>query len=328
MSELIITNGEAAVGVLRAAGMCDAAFAWNDVLHDGPVPLTGDLASLSKIRAEYFASLGDIQAKTVHERFAARDRAFLAHRRFDRVSLWFEQDLYDQLQLLQILDEMSGPQGRGDGLFVIQAPSPIGARTADELSSLRGLGEEVSLDQRALARAAWIAYRQQQPTAWAALLDADTGALPHLRAAIARSIQDLPAPGTGLARTEAQILLAVSKGADAPHILFRVVQQLEQVAFMGDLSFWRWIDGLAFAPVPLIRGVREGGIAAARSREEVRAYLTATLSVSDAGRAVLAGKADFAAVNPIDRWLGGTHLTKDNLWRWDDGARALIPPRR
>ena len=328
MSELIITNGEAAVGLLRAAGMCDAAFAWNDVLHEGPVPLTSDLLSLSKIRADYFAGLGDIQADVVHDRFAARDRAFVRHRNFDRVALWFEQDLYDQLQLIQLLDEMSGPRGRGEGLFLMQAPSHIGARSADTIASLRELEEEVTLDQRALARAAWAAYRQPQPRAWAGLLEAGTGALPHLRAAIARSVQDLPQPGTGLSRTQAQILLAVSKGADAPHILFRVVQQLEQAVFMGDLSFWRWIDGLAFAPVPLIAGVREGGIAAARHREEVHAYLMAKLSVSDAGRAVLAGKADFTALNPIDRWLGGTHLTKDNMWRWDEAAGTLIAPRR
>ncbi|MDP2618828.1 MAG: hypothetical protein Q8P46_01400 [Hyphomicrobiales bacterium] len=327
MSTLIITNGEAAVGLVRAAELCDAAFAWNDVLHEGPVPLTPDLASLSTLRADYFAGLGDIQAKTVHERFAARDRAFLEHRRYDRVSLWFEQDLYDQLQVIQILDEMSGRNGRGHGLFLLQAPSHIGAQKPDDLAGLCELQEEVSLDQRAIARAAWTAYRQPQPGAWAGFIDADTGALPHLKAAIARSVQDLPAPGTGLSRTEAQILLAVSKGADAPHIVFRVVQQLEQAAFMGDLSFWRWIDGLAFAPVPLIKGVREGGIAAARNREEVRAYLMATLSVSDAGRAVLAGKADFTALNPIDRWLGGTHLTKGNLWRWDEATGTLIAPR-
>lgn len=327
MSTLIITNGEAAAGLLQVSETCDFAFAWNDVLHEGPVPLTPDLASLSTLRADYFAGLGDIQAETVHERFAARDRAFLDHRRFERVSLWFEQDLYDQLQLIQILDEMSGPNGRRDGLFLVQAPCHIGSQKPEELAGLRALEEEVSLDQRALARATWTAYRQPQPGAWAGFSDADTGALPHLKAAIARSVQDLPAPGTGLSRTEAQILLAVSKGADAPHIVFRVVQQLEEVAFMGDLSFWRWIDGLALAPMPLIEGVREGGIAAARNREDVRAYLTASLSVSSAGRAVLAGKADFTALNPIDRWLGGTHLTRDNLWRWDETSATLIAPR-
>lgn len=327
MSELIITNGQAAVDLLRAAKIGNAAFAWNDVLHEGPVPLSNDLSALSNVRADYFAGLGDIDASVVHKRFHDRDRAFFRHREFDRVALWFEQDLYDQLQLIQLLDEMSGPQGRGDGLFIMQSKAHIGAQAAEAIPGLRELEQEASLDQRVLARAAWTAYRQPQPQLWAALFDADLSALPHLKAAIVRSIQDLPAPGTGLSRTEAQILLSVSKGADAPHILFRVVQQLEQAAFMGDLSFWRWLDGLAFAPHPLIAGVRDGGIAAAQTREEVHAYLTAPLNITGAGRAVLYGKADYVALNPIDRWLGGTHLTNDNLWRWDEANGVVIAPK-
>jgi hypothetical protein len=41
------------------------------------------------------------------------------------------------------------------------------------------------------------------------------------------------------------------------------------------------------------------------------------LSVTEFGKAVLAHKADFTDHNPIDRWWGGTHLTNDNLWRWN-----------
>ena len=326
MSELIITNGQIAVDLLRAAQIGDAAFAWNDVLHEGPVPLTEDLVGLSNIRIEYFTSLGDIEAEVVRRRFEERDRWFLTHREHERVSLWFEHDLYDQLQIIQVLDEMSGAEGREAGLFLMQAPSHIGAHKPETIGELRALEHAVTLEERALARAAWTAYRQPQPRAWAALLDADTGALPFLKPAIRRSVQDLPAPGTGLSRTQAQILLSVSKGADAPHILFRVVQQLEEAAFMGDLSFWRWIDGLAFAPAPLIAGVREGGIAAARTPDDIHAYLTAKLSVAEAGRAVLAGEADFAALNPVDRWLGGTHVANDNLWRWDDASGTLVAP--
>ena len=45
--------------------------------------------------------------------------------------------------------------------------------------------------------------------------------------------------------------------------------------------------------------------------------------ITEFGKAVLAHKEDFSRHNPIDRWWGGTHLTNDNLWRWDP---ALIKP--
>lgn len=36
--------------------------------------------------------------------------------------LWFERDLYDQLQLLQLLDWFSSQRRRTDSLLLVQAP--------------------------------------------------------------------------------------------------------------------------------------------------------------------------------------------------------------
>jgi len=55
----------------------------------------------------------------------------------------------------------------------------------------------------------------------------------------------------------------------------------------------------------------------------LRAYKRSRLSLTDFGKAVVAHKEDFSRHNPIDRWWGGTHLTNDNLWRWNP---ALVKP--
>jgi hypothetical protein len=55
------------------------------------------------------------------------------------------------------------------------------------------------------------------------------------------------------------------------------------------------------------------------------AYQRSRLSLTEFGKAVLAHEEDFSRHNPIDRWWGGTHLTNDNLWRYDP---VLIPPVR
>ncbi len=49
----------------------------------------------------------------------------------------------------------------------------------------------------------------------------------------------------------------------------------------------------------------------------LEAFQRSSLSVTEFGKAVLGHKADFTDHNPIDRWWGGTHLTNDNLWRWN-----------
>jgi hypothetical protein len=43
-------------------------------------------------------------------------------------------------------------------------------------------------------------------------------------------------------------------------------------------------------------------------------------AITPAGENVLRGEVDDCAVNDPDTWLGGTHLTKENLWRWDGTA--------
>lgn len=50
------------------------------------------------------------------------------------------------------------------------------------------------------------------------------------------------------------------------------------------------------------------------------------LSLTDLGKAGLAGEEDFRRHNPIRRWWGGTLLTNDRLWRWDTPSGSLVAP--
>ena len=44
------------------------------------------------------------------------------------------------------------------------------------------------------------------------------------------------------------------------------------------------------------------------------------------GRRVLAGDADWLETHPIDRWIGGVHLTPEQVVRWDEDAAAFVTP--
>ena len=55
-------------------------------------------------------------------------------------------------------------------------------------------------------------------------------------------------------------------------------------------------------------------------------YKASRLSLTEFGKAVLAGDEDFRRYNPIDRWWGGTHLTNERLWRWDGATHELVAP--
>ncbi|MDP9345243.1 MAG: hypothetical protein M3P44_05910 [Actinomycetota bacterium] len=40
---------------------------------------------------------------------------------------------------------------------------------------------------------------------------------------------------------------------------------------------------------------------------------------------MLDGDADHAAINGVDRWVGGVHLRGHDVpWRWDEGREAVV----
>jgi hypothetical protein len=50
-----------------------------------------------------------------------------------------------------------------------------------------------------------------------------------------------------------------------------------------------------------------------------------TVALTDTGRKLLAGEADWVRLNGVDRWLGGVHLHGgEAAWRWDREARRLV----
>src|SRR3954452_10644840 len=100
---LHITNGDSTVATMRQAGIGGDIVPWRDVLHEGPVPPLPP-AELLAVRAEYLARRGLADADDIERILRARDeRLGAALGATEPVVLWFEHDLYDQLQLIQIL---------------------------------------------------------------------------------------------------------------------------------------------------------------------------------------------------------------------------------
>jgi hypothetical protein len=100
---------------------------------------------------------------------------------------------------------------------------------------------------------------------------------------------------------------------------------MEEAAFMGDWSFWVWLDGMAKPPGALIENL-EGLFSPNMSEDEFKAYVASQLRLTALGLQILGGGADYADTARIDRWSGGTRLTNENLWRWDDQKSELVLP--
>jgi hypothetical protein len=87
-----------------------------------------------------------------------------------------------------------------------------------------------------------------------------------------------------------------------------LAQLREEAAFLGDAPFHHRFAELCDPAAPLLQEIQNG-------------YRLTSL-----GRRVLAGAEDWLASHACERWIGGVHLTGDEVWRWDDASATFQAP--
>ena len=322
---LHVTNGDSAADRLWAAGVPGAIIAWRDVLHEGPVPAGLSPDELRRHRARFIADLGWTPYEAVLADFERRDRALASFPDHDEVVLWFEHDLYDQLQLIQILDRFAEWDLDRTRLSLVSIDAfpgvepfhGLGQLRPDQIASLLPDRCAVTPAQLSLARRAWAAFRSTDPRELAPLAVVPSPDLPFLPAALRRHLEQFPAARDGLSRTERQVLEAIDAGAETPVAVFLADQAREPAPFMGDATLWTYLRGLNEGAHPLVAMSTPTANPTTTEFRQQKVWLT------DRGRDVLDGRDDRLRPDGIDRWLGGVHLREaDAAWRWD-GERLV-----
>jgi hypothetical protein len=184
----------------------------------------------------------------------------------DEIVLWFEHDLYDQAQLIHLLDQLRHSRSQ---VSLIQSGRYLGPMKPDELVTLWPTRHAVSEREFALGSAAWQAFRANDRAAIEAVIAGDTSALPFLAAALRRHVQDFPSESDGLGRAERQILQILAEGPRTFGELFVENQRREEAFFLGDSRFEEYLQGLG-------EYVRE---------------IEGRYHITDAGRDILTGRA-------------------------------------
>jgi len=326
VSVLHVTNGDDAGDKLRRF-VNGAVTITADPLHEGPAPaVDGD--AWYDLRAR-FLSNGDARFEDIKAQLAAWDRAILDGARAGSVVLWFEHDLFDQLQLIRTLDVIGRPEraalhSKASLICIDRFPGVerfvgLGQLAAEQLATLVGTEHPVTPEQYALASRAWKAFRSSDPRALFDLtvaLEGDT-TLEFLRDALLRFFAEYPSASNGLSQTAQLALDVLAEDPMAGGALFAAAQSREARPFLGDTIFFEILRTLASARVPLV------SLSSSAQEVDLQSCLVA---ITDAGRAVAAGRSDHVALNGIDLWRGGVHLAgaDSSPWRWDAGGETLV----
>lgn len=314
---LHVTNGDVAAGLLRDSGLPGEVLPWRDVLHEGPVPAGLPLAELSAMRAGFIASGGRGEEGEVARSFAERDRAIRAFRDHEEVVIWLEHDLYDQLQMVQLLAFFAGEDRGTTRLSLVCGEEYLGLSRPERLAERFGERREVGGAELALGRAAWEAFTCPDPRAVEAVVAGGTATLPWLGPALRRWLEQLPWTRDGLSRSERQALAAIAGGAATVEEAFLATR--EEPAWLGDTTFAGYLAELSAGEHPLV--LFDDGSRISAGAADIFARRVA---LTGAGRAVLDGREDRIRLNGIDRWWGGVHLRgREVPWRWDAEAGRI-----
>jgi Domain of unknown function (DUF1835) len=321
---LNITNGDSAAGTLSEAGIAGKIIAWRDVLHEGPVDSSLTLNALSKQRARFISQRGWGDFAHVSGDFAERDRVIQHLNYFDEVVFWFEDDLYDQLQLIQLLDFFSRGSPRRKKLSLIQVDGYIPPLTAPKLKELDDARPRVTTGQFGVAQRAWKAFGSDDPSAILRLLSENISALPYLAAALKRHLEEFPSVTNGLSRSEREALTAIEEGHTTPVAAFLEVAKKQESIFLGDIIFYSYLERLSGKKNPLVTWT-DGSAVVSPTAENSREFVKRELSVTPLGRDVLSGKKDWQGIKSQSRWLGGVEIKPGaEGWRWDPAEHALV----
>jgi hypothetical protein len=278
MRFLHIASGTATASTIDAANLPGPRSIWADPLYEGPVPAGLDDDALLRVRARHLSDGSDDDNARNVDGLREWRRVIEARDTYDEVVLWFEHDLFDQLNLIQLL-------------------SWIRSRIGELRATL------ISIDSLLVD-----------------LRRGDTAALPFLARALTRFLQEYPWMHDGLSRSERRLLRLAESGPIDVAAAFPRMHDDEDAYYITDLSLAALVDALSQTSPPLVTIVR-GAID--RGRSDGRAALAGTITLTDAGREVLAGSRDRVACG-TDRWLGGVRVrTDEDVWRWDDDRGGI-----
>ncbi|MFP5248114.1 MAG: hypothetical protein ACLGH0_15580 [Thermoanaerobaculia bacterium] len=222
------------------------------------------------------------------------------------IVLWFEHDLFCLVHLLYLLQRFASAR-----MSLVWCPQPLTENDERALHLLFESRAAVTPAMTQLAREVWSAYTSADPTALNRFLERETPDFPFLREGLTLHASRFPSTQNGLGAIEQRILTHLAAGfSDFATLFDHIASEVPRFGF-GDTEVFRHMKAMAARPVPLLT----------LNGELPKVIAT----ITPAGENVLRGEVDDVRVNDPDFWLGGAHLTKETLWRFD-GAR-LSPSR-
>lgn len=267
MSSLLhITNGDAFTERLGTLKLKGDVITWREMLCEGKTLTNVGSENFWKTRFEFLNKNYKVSKSWFIEKTLKEYRSLCNHKQQDHIVLWFEYDLFCQINMLAVLSWLkanrkyaevslvcSGKEDETDKLYTLNELSD------DHLLKLYDNRTVLSQDDIEYADYVWQLYCSDNPMRLENLRDFDNYAFRYLSQAVKSHLHRFPSIKNGLNEMENNILrLAVEERPTSKRSFLGTLLQNQGILGFGDTQYERALTRLrplfsTFNPVRLTK---------------------------------------------------------------------------
>lgn len=271
MSSLLhITNGDSFTGRLKSLELNGDIITWREMLCEGKTEATVGSESFWKTRFEFLNKNYKVSKAWFIEKTLKEYRSLCNHKQQDQIVLWFEYDLFCQVNMLAVISWLKANRKYAEISLVCSGKED----DSDILYGLNDLNNEQLLnlyetrtilnqDDIEYADYVWQLYCSDNPIRLENLQDYNEFQFDYLSEAIKGHLQRFPSITNGLNLVENQVLnISVEQKPKSKKELMSSILQNQGVYGFGDSQYERIIGTLkplysSFNPVRLSKKGKE-----------------------------------------------------------------------
>ncbi len=271
MSSLLhITNGDSFTQRLNTLNIKGDVITWREMLCEGKTLTTVGSESFWKTRYEFLHKNYKVSKSWFIEKTLKEYRSLCNHKQQDQIVLWFEYDLFCQVNMLAVISWLlanrkyaqislvcSGKEDESNKMYALNELSD------EQLLGLYQEKKELTQDDIEYADYVWQLYCSNNPMRLENLTDFKDYQFDYLGDALKSHLKRFPSIINGLNNMETNILsiAANQKPASKRELLTSILQNQDNLGF-GDSQYERAITRLkplfsAFNPVRLTKKGKE-----------------------------------------------------------------------
>tara|TARA_R110000796_G_scaffold10070_1_gene33770 strand:+ start:30870 stop:31802 length:933 start_codon:yes stop_codon:yes gene_type:complete len=290
-SQLHITNGDILTNKLNTLKLEGDIITWREMLCEGKTETNVGSESFWKTRFEFLNKNYKISKTWFIDKTLKEYRTLCNHKQEDRIVLWFDFDLFDQINMLAVISwlkthrpyaeiSLVSSEGEVDSLDILG----LGELTDEQLRKLYTNRTLLTQDDIEYADYVWQLYCSDNPIRLENLKDFDSFQFSHLSGAIEAHLMRFPTIRNGLNEVENNILrLARSAKPKTKLELLNTVLRNQGRYGFGDTQYERVITKLK----PLFTNL-------------------SPVKLSKKGMEILEGKTSYySCIQENDAYLGG-----------------------